>query len=118
MCNLSGILQFEFLNFEELTVDQVITVKFINGAFFWPTGQLVLNLLSVCPMYHDSSLLLFRLGTQCWTYGIFRPLGTSPVTRMIHTADAKQYSLNKPIYNLYHMTGTHDSAVPYMTCYI
>ena len=35
--NVTIDLQF----YEELTVAWVKTVKFISGAFFWPTGQLV-----------------------------------------------------------------------------
>ena len=36
------MLQFDLQFYEELTVAWVRTVKFISGAFFWPTGQLVL----------------------------------------------------------------------------
>ena len=36
--NVTIDLQF----YEELTVARVKTVKFISGAFFWPTGQLVI----------------------------------------------------------------------------
>ena len=39
------MLQFDLQFYEELTVAWVRTVKFISGAFFWPTGQLV------CQMY-------------------------------------------------------------------
>ena len=35
------MLQFDLQFYEELTVAQVKTVKFISGAFFWLTGQLV-----------------------------------------------------------------------------
>ena len=35
------MLQFDLQFYEELTVAWVRTVKFISGAFFWPTGQLV-----------------------------------------------------------------------------
>ena len=35
------MLQFDLQFYEELTVARVKTVKFISGAFFWPTGQLV-----------------------------------------------------------------------------
>ena len=35
------MLQFDLQFHEELTVARVKTVKFISGAFFWPTGQLV-----------------------------------------------------------------------------
>ena len=37
------MLQFDLQFYEELTVAWVRTVKFISGAFFWPTGQLVLE---------------------------------------------------------------------------
>ena len=40
--NVTIDLQF----YEELTVARVKTVKFISGAFFWPTGQLVIEVLS------------------------------------------------------------------------
>ena len=36
------MLQFDLQFYEEFTVAWVRTVKFISGAFFWPTGQLVL----------------------------------------------------------------------------
>ena len=36
------MLQFDLQFYEELTVAWVRTVKFISGAFFWPTGHLVL----------------------------------------------------------------------------
>ena len=39
------MLQFDLQFYEELTVARVKAVKFISGAFFWPTGQLV--------MYHN-----------------------------------------------------------------
>ena len=45
------MLQFDLQFYEELTVAWVRTVKFISGAFFWPTGQLVLN--------HNASLLIY-----------------------------------------------------------
>ena len=35
------MLQFDLQFYEKLTVAWVRTVKFISGAFFWPTGQLV-----------------------------------------------------------------------------
>ena len=35
------MLQFDLQFYEELTVAWVRTVKFISGAVFWPTGQLV-----------------------------------------------------------------------------
>ena len=35
------MLQFDLQFYEELTVAWVRTVKFISGAFLWPTGQLV-----------------------------------------------------------------------------
>ena len=35
------MLQFDLQFYEELTVAWVRTVKFISGALFWPTGQLV-----------------------------------------------------------------------------
>ena len=38
------MLQFDLQFYEELTVARVKTVKFIIGAFFWLTGQLVLNI--------------------------------------------------------------------------
>ena len=41
------MLQFDLQFFEELTVARVKTVKFISGAFFWPTGQLVLEMCSI-----------------------------------------------------------------------
>ena len=37
------MLQFDLQFYEELTVAWVRTVKFISGAFFWPTGQLVFS---------------------------------------------------------------------------
>ena len=37
------MLQFDLQFYEELTVARVKTVKFISGAFFWPTGQLVFS---------------------------------------------------------------------------
>ena len=40
------MLQFDLQFYEELTVARVKTVKFISGAFFWPTGQLVCDLWS------------------------------------------------------------------------
>ena len=40
------MLQFDLQFYEELTVAWVRTVKFISGAFFWPTGQLVYLLFS------------------------------------------------------------------------
>ena len=45
------MLQFDPQFYEELTVAWVRTVKFISGAFFWPTGQLVFF--------------------SCWPYGTF-----------------------------------------------
>ena len=39
------MLQFDLQFYEELTVAWVRTVKFISGAFFWPTGQLVFVML-------------------------------------------------------------------------
>ena len=39
------MLQFDLQFYEELTVAWVRTVKFISGAFFWPTGQLVIRCL-------------------------------------------------------------------------
>ena len=36
------MLQFDLQFYEEFTVAQVKTVKFLSGAFLWPTGQLVL----------------------------------------------------------------------------
>ena len=43
------MLQFDLQFYEELTVASVRTVKFISGAFFWPTGQLVFifNMVSI-----------------------------------------------------------------------
>ena len=40
------MLQFDLQFYEELTVAWVRTVKFISGAFFWPTGQLVFRMCS------------------------------------------------------------------------
>ena len=40
------MLQFDLQLYEKLTVARVKTVKFISGAFFWPTGQLVFPLQS------------------------------------------------------------------------
>ena len=40
------MLQFDLQFYEELTVARVKTVKFISGAFFWSTGQLVILLLA------------------------------------------------------------------------
>ena len=40
------MLQFDLQFYEELTVAWVRTVKFISGAFFWPTGQLVYKTVS------------------------------------------------------------------------
>ena len=48
------MLQFDLQFYEELTVAWVRTVKFISGAFFWPTGQLVFflkSLLVACPTH-------------------------------------------------------------------
>ena len=39
------MLQFDLQFYEELTVAWVRTVKFISGAFLWPTGQLVFKSL-------------------------------------------------------------------------
>ena len=50
------MLQFDLQFYEELTVARVKTVKFISGAFFWPTGQLVVCLLAT---------LLKKLQTDC-----------------------------------------------------
>ena len=47
------MLQFDLQFYEELTVAWVRTVKFISGAFFWPTGQLVL-------MYETIQYLTFN----------------------------------------------------------
>ena len=38
------MLQFDLQFYEEFTVAWVRTVKFISGAFLWPTGQLVINI--------------------------------------------------------------------------
>ena len=40
------MLQFDLQFYEELTVAWVRTVKFISGAFFWPTGQLVIIIIT------------------------------------------------------------------------
>ena len=42
------MLQFDLQFYEELTVARVKTVKFISGAFFWPTGQLVFLKRQLC----------------------------------------------------------------------
>ena len=42
------MLQFDLQFYEELTVAWVRTVKFISGAFFWPTGQLVCDMDKWC----------------------------------------------------------------------
>ena len=42
MCSYSGMLQLTYSFMRKLTIARVKTVKFISGAFFWPTGQLVL----------------------------------------------------------------------------
>ena len=44
------MLQFDLQFYEELTVAWVRTVKFISGAFFWPTGQLVFLVESECEL--------------------------------------------------------------------
>ena len=41
------MLQFDMQCYEELTVAWVRTVKFISGAFFWPTGQLVVSVVTM-----------------------------------------------------------------------
>ena len=41
------MLQFDLQFYEELTVAWVRTVKFISGAFFWPTGQLVTHTIAL-----------------------------------------------------------------------
>ena len=46
------MLQFDLQFYEELTVAWVRTVKFISGAFFWPTGQLVLFLMNRIHLTH------------------------------------------------------------------
>ena len=46
------MLQFDLQFYEELTVARVKTVKFISGAFFWPTGQLVF-LFQRVPVLHN-----------------------------------------------------------------
>ena len=45
------MLQFDLQFYEELTVAWVRTVKFISGAFFWPTGQLVFYPFVNIPFY-------------------------------------------------------------------
>ena len=45
------MLQFDLQFYEELTVAWVRTVKFISGALFWPTGQLVDLLKGSNPSY-------------------------------------------------------------------
>ena len=51
--NVTIDLQF----YEELTVARVKTVKFISGAFFWPTGQLVLH-------YTNSGFLTYTVSEE------------------------------------------------------
>ena len=52
------MLQFDLQFYEELTVALVKTVKFISGAFFWPTGQLVLIIL-------EQAVTLYLLSLVC-----------------------------------------------------
>ena len=56
------MLQFDLQFYEELTVARVKTVKFISGAFFWPTGQLVVQYKAdiLClQMYHVSLFISY-----------------------------------------------------------
>ena len=53
------MLQFDLQFYEELTVAWVRTVKFISGAFFWPTGQHVLHLHHPCPEPASWQFLMF-----------------------------------------------------------
>ena len=48
------MLQFDLQFYEELTVAWVRTVKFISGAFFWPTGQLVFNMNLLAGLFHKA----------------------------------------------------------------
>ena len=62
------MLQFDLQFYDELTVAWVRTIKFISGAFFWPTGQLVLVVYSCqvrdsCTFaMHTRYLVLFCAG--------------------------------------------------------
>ena len=53
------MLQFDLQFYEELTVAQVKTVKFISGAFFWPSGQLV-----YCKGKHSNCIALVHVHTS------------------------------------------------------
>ena len=68
MCSSSGMLQFNQQFYEELTVARVKTIKFISGAFFWPTGQLVLK---------------FKVGSSLSTEELFQ--WAQPVTLTNHS---------------------------------
>ena len=56
------MLQFDLQFYEELTVAWVRTVKFISGAFFWLTGQLVII------MYGGGSAVILSLTTDVFLY--------------------------------------------------
>ena len=63
MCSYSGMLQFDLQFYEELTIARVKTVKFISGAFFLPTGQLVSSyilLVGVNGIYFSSNCLKYH----------------------------------------------------------
>ena len=57
------MLQFDLQFYEELTVAWVRTVKFISGAFFWPTGQLV-YIFSVWYMVSEWFVMFIHRGTK------------------------------------------------------
>ena len=54
------MLQFDLQFYEELTVAWVRTVKFISGAFFWPTGQLVFMLVYVVLLWYKRERSYFQ----------------------------------------------------------
>ena len=61
------MLQFDLQFYEELTVAQVKTVKLFSGAFFWPTGQLVIFIKHVSMKPYMG---LFKMFWR-WPLGIF-----------------------------------------------
>ena len=66
------MLQFDLQFYEELAVARVKTVKFISGAFFWPTGQLVIcwavrasGTFLTSRDWHLGVSLITKLTTKC-----------------------------------------------------
>ena len=57
------MLQFDLQFYEELTVAWVRTVKFISGAFFWPTGQLVILYFRMLMMHIEETPVFVELMT-------------------------------------------------------